>query len=210
MRWYALGTMAAVGAMLLAEMLDVRQWIWLFKPLASTGFIAAALACGAARSRYGRWVLLALCFSWLGDVFLIPRTEGLFLAGLVAFLLGHLAFSAGFLSRGVAPPWVAAALCALAPIAVLIARWLMPHVPLEMRVPVLCYMTVLTAMVALAAGTWGAKGGAAIVLAAAAFFVSDLSVAREAFVERDFLNRIWGLPLYYGAQLVFAWTVKRG
>ena len=37
-----------------------------------------------------------------------------------------------------------------------------------------------------------------------AFFVSDLAVAREQFVSEGFVNKTWGLPLYYAAQLLFA------
>ena len=52
--------------------------------------------------------------------------------------------------------------------------------------------------VALVVGKW---------LAAVAFFCSDLSVARDRFVAPGFANRAWGLPLYYAAQLAFAWSV---
>jgi hypothetical protein len=36
------------------------------------------------------------------------------------------------------------------------------------------------------------------------FYASDLAVARDRFVARVFLNRAWGLPLYFGGQLVIA------
>jgi len=36
------------------------------------------------------------------------------------------------------------------------------------------------------------------------FLVSDLAVARDRFVAQGFINRLWGLPLYYAAQLVLA------
>ena len=38
-------------------------------------------------------------------------------------------------------------------------------------------------------------------------FLSDLAVARQRFLRTGFVDRLWGLPLYYGAQLVFASTV---
>lgn len=43
-----------------------------------------------------------------------------------------------------------------------------------------------------------------LLVAPLAFFVSDLAVARDRFVEPGFVNRFVGLPLYYGAQIVFA------
>jgi uncharacterized membrane protein YhhN len=200
-------TVLAVGALLAAEGLDLGTLKWVAKPLASSGFVAAALCAGALGGGYGRAVLAALALSWVGDVLLIPRAPGFFLAGLAAFLLGHLCFGAAFVVRGVAWPWAGAALCVLVPVALLAGRWLLPHVPQEMRGPVLAYMAVITMMVALAAGTVGARSGALILGAALAFFVSDLFVARDAFVAPGFVNRLGGLPLYYGAQLVFAWSV---
>lgn len=68
------------------------------------------------------------------------------------------------------------------------------------------YVVVISAMVACAAGAFGATGDAALLAGAVAFFLSDLAVARERFVARSFANKLWGLPLYYGAQLLLAWT----
>ena len=199
----------AVLAYLLGSAEGIAVVPWIAKPIASTGFVAVAVAAGATRSRYGRAILVALCLSWLGDMLLLPRTPGWFLAGLVAFLLGHLAFCGAFVSRGVNLRWSGTALVPLLVASGLAATWLLPHVPVEMKVPVLAYMSVITLMVALAAGTVGAHGGALILAAAVGFFLSDLSVARDAFVERAFINRLWGLPLYYAAQVAFAWTIPR-
>jgi hypothetical protein len=46
-----------------------------------------------------------------------------------------------------------------------------------------------------------------IALGASLFAISDLSVARDRFVARAFVNRLWGLPLYFAAQLILASTV---
>jgi hypothetical protein len=51
-------------------------------------------------------------------------------------------------------------------------------------------------------------GNGVILAAAVAFYLSDLAVARDRFVAPGFRNRLWGLPLYYGAQLLFVWTVS--
>ena len=70
----------------------------------------------------------------------------------------------------------------------------------------LAYIVVITVMVAAAVGTGVHDPQPWIPFAAVAFFLSDLAVARERFVSSDFVNKLWGLPLYYGAQLVFAAT----
>ena len=39
------------------------------------------------------------------------------------------------------------------------------------------------------------------------FFLSDLCVARDRFVSPGWENRAVGLPLYFGAQLLYGWFV---
>jgi len=46
------------------------------------------------------------------------------------------------------------------------------------------------------------------VAAAVLFMISDIFVAREAFVSRSKMNQALGLPLYFGAQLVLAAALK--
>jgi hypothetical protein len=45
-----------------------------------------------------------------------------------------------------------------------------------------------------------------VAVGALAFAASDVSVARDRFVRPEFVNRAWGLPLYYAAQLLLATT----
>src|SRR5262249_23467013 len=137
-------TVVAVAVLLLAEAWGPAWLIWVAKPIASSGFVAAALQAGALGDGYGKAILAALALSWLGDVLLIPKTPQFFLAGLGAFLCGHLAFGAAFLMRGVSVPWAAAALLGLVPAAWAVGRWLLPNVPDAMLLPVLCYMAVIT------------------------------------------------------------------
>ena len=210
MTFWILSTLVAVAALLASEARGARAGIWIAKPLASTGFVATALAAGATGSSYGRLVLLALVLSWWGDVLLIPRSRVAFTAGLASFLAGHLAFAAGFLARGVAPLWLFVAALALTVPARVVDRWLQPHVPAKLRVPVRAYFVAISAMVACAFGTFGLAGGRVLLLGALMFFFSDLAVARDRFVAHGFVNRLWGLPLYYGGQLLLALSVARG
>lgn len=183
------------------------------KPLASTAFIAAALHMGALDSPYGVGVLIGLSLSWVGDVALIAKGAGAgFLVGLVAFLSGHVAYCVAFGLRGLDPIWTAVGFgCLVVPI-VVVGRWLLPCVEGRMKGPVVAYMTVISVMVALAVGTVGTTPAGAspawpLLAAAVLFYISDLFVARERFVTKGFINRAIGLPVYYGAQLLFAWTV---
>ncbi len=199
-------TVAAVCALLAAKRGEWRAGEWVFKPIASTGFLLSAWQHGALDTAYGRAVMVALALSWCGDVLLIPKAKRAFLFGLFAFLLGHVAFAAAFVTRGVAWSAAAVTLAGLCAPLVLVGRWLMPSVPSKMKVPVMAYMAVITAMVALSCGTVASRGDVRVFAAAVAFYLSDLSVARDRFVAQGFGNKLWGWPLYFGAQLVFAAT----
>lgn len=197
-------TIVAVALLLHAEWRRSRAGIWTWKPVAATGFVATALAGGALETGYGRWVVAALVLSWWGDVLLIPRARAAFLLGIASFLLGHLAFAGGFLTRGVVPLVVVVTALVLVAPARVVLRWLAPHVPDEMRIPVRAYVVVICAMVACAVGTFVRAGSPTLLGGALMFFVSDLAVARERFVHDGFVNKAWGLPLYFGGQLLLA------
>ena len=76
-----------------------------------------------------------------------------------------------------------------------------------MRTPIYAYLIVISCMIVCAASAVAAGGPVTILLGGVGFAVSDLAVARNQFIEDDFRNRVWGLPLYFGSQLVLASTV---
>jgi len=202
--WIAL-TVAALAAVLAFERRGVRAGIWVAKPLASAGFIGVAVAAGALETPYGVAILIALGWSMLGDVLLIPRGRGpAFLFGIAAFLIGHLGFVVAFAARGVDGVTVAIGGAILLAPAALVARWLRPRLPRGMALPVAAYIAVISAMVATAVGTFVVAPSALVLAGALAFYGSDLFVARQRFVTQAFVNRLVGLPLYYGAQLLLA------
>lgn len=204
--WIVL-TVVCLLLLILAEHSGRARLRAVTKALASTGFLGVAVTAGALESPYGVSVLTALFLSWWGDVFLLGRSRRMFLWGLVSFLLGHVAFGAAFVIRGVNPvAGLATAAAALLP-ALAVWRWLGPHLEAGMRMPVRAYITVISAMVALSVGTSALLGNAWITVGAVLFYLSDLAVARDRFVVPGFSNRFWGLPLYYGAQLILALTV---
>ena len=125
------------------------------------------------------------------------------MAGVFAFLLAHLAFAAAFLVRGVSWPGTLLAVLPLATVAIPIARLVLPKAE-ELKEPVAVYIVVVTAMAALAVGNAVREHAPLPALAGLMFWCSDLAVARDTFLKPGFVNRAWGLPLYYGAQLVFA------
>ncbi len=195
-------TVVFTAALVWSETTDSPALRW-FKMVASTGFIAIALSVGAPSSTYGRIVLVALALSWMGDLLLTYRSRPAFLAGLIAFLLGHVAFVSAFWSLGVAASFALLAAIAVTLIATVVFKWLSPHVG-DMKVPVVAYIVVISVMVVFAFGAYGSGASVLVPIGAVLFFISDLFVARNQFVTPDVTNRIWGLPLYYLAQILLA------
>ncbi len=197
----------AVAGLLVAEQRGSRAGLWLTKPAASLAFLWVALAAGALESTYGRWVLLGLALCLAGDLLLIPKErKAAFRAGVFAFLAGHVAFSVAFLGLPIDPLGLAVAAVVLALALAAVLRWLSPSVTADMVLPVRAYMLVIGIMSALACGVTAAGGPWQVAVGALAFTASDVSVARDRFVRHEFMNRAWGLPLYYAAQLLIATT----
>jgi len=206
-----LATAVAVVALLVAERRDSSVGLWVAKPIASTGFVATALAAGALHGTYGRLVLAGLALSWLGDVLLIPRgAPTVFQAGVLSFLLAHVAYASAFAVRGVEPLACGVAAATFSVAGYFAFRWLRPHVPADMKVAVRAYMLVITVMVVAASATVVAEGNTAIFAGAFLFYLSDLSVARDRFIAESFVNRLSGLPFSYRGQLILASTVAVG
>ena len=197
-------------ALLLAGEYSEQAGLKLFgKPLASTGFLGVAWSLGALDDPYGRAIFVALVLCWTGDVCLLSRAKPAFLAGLGSFLLGHAGFCVAFVR--LEPSWLIAV-----PVAALLAapawfvghRWLGPHLPDDMRGPVWAYIAVITSMLALAVAAVASGAPWLVLLGALAFYLSDLSVARDRFIEEGFVNGVWGLPMYYAGVTLLAWSVS--
>lgn len=201
-------TAFAVAALLLAERAGNQRGVWMAKPLASLGFIATAYAAGATESVYGNNLLIGLGACALGDLLLIPRGAKLwFLLGMLSFAIGHGAYAVSFARYGINDTATLYALVPMALVAIFTLRWLGPHMPLMMLSPIRMYIAVICVMNAFAFGASYASNHWLILVGATVFAVSDLFVARERFIQPAFNNQLIGLPLYYGAQLLLAYSV---
>lgn len=198
---------AAVAALLVAERRGARVGIWLVKPVASLAFVWAALQSGATGSAYGDWLLAGLVLCLAGDLLLIPvERPSVFRAGILAFLLGHVAFAVAFLTRPLSWLGLLGAGLLLFGLLRAVLRWLRPRLAADMVVPVHAYVIVIGSMAAIACAVSLAGGPWQVAAGALAFAASDVAVARDRFVSPGFVNRAWGLPHYYAAQLTLAAT----
>ncbi len=201
---FTLACIAAVVALLYAEARTPRRRR-IPKMLASTAFVGVAVSAGALDTTFGKIVLLALVFSWFGDLFLSYDGRSAFVAGLGVFLTGHLAYVAAFANRGLGDQLYLPVLGVVL-VAIPVARWLLPTVPQELKAPVIAYIAVISAMVATAVSTNAAVADWRIPVGAIMFYLSDLGVARERFAWPGLINKMVGLPLYFGGQLLLAWA----
>ena len=199
--------LASVGALLVADRRGHALWRAVFKLAASTAFVLVAVSLGAQRSGYGQLVLAALVLGWLGDALLLSHAPAAFMAGLAAFLLSHGFYAAAFVSAGTSLTALAAGGFVAVVLGAVVLRWLLPHTPADFRVPVLAYVVVILAMCTAATGHATAAQRAGVLAGAWLFAASDIAVARERFVKPGFVNKLWGWPAYFVAQLLLAWSV---
>jgi uncharacterized membrane protein YhhN len=91
---------------------------------------------------------------------------------------------------------------------VIALRWLRPKVPDDFQIPVISYIGVISVMVIASISAVAAGAPVILAIGAIVFGISDLFVARERFVESGFVNAAVGLPAYFGAQLLLAYTAR--
>lgn len=176
-------------------MLVLLIWLW-----QASGFSGSLI-----------WFGLGLVFSMAGDIFLmLPRER--FIAGLVAFLLAHVAYVVGFNQTPTAfnvAGFILAVLVTLVFLRVYrrIAAGLDASGQPALKTPVLIYSLVisvmlLSALLTLAADTW--QAGAAILVSAGAllFFLSDTLLAWNKFVTPLKWGRLAVIITYHLGQIL--------
>ncbi len=181
--WALLGLAAVFAAGdWIAVATGSKRLEYVCKPLTMVALLGVALRLQPAVSAQRSWWLAALALGLAGDIFLMLPSDR-FVAGLAAFLLGHLAYIAGFWTAGVIPIlavlWFAVLLVPLASVLRRIIAGARAAGHAKLVWPVAVYGLVITAMVASAfAGHSSlAIGGAAL------FAVSDGLIGVRRFVR---------------------------
>ena len=199
--------LAACGAHVFSEFRGWKTGKAIFKMAASTAFLALAAQLDATASTYGQLILAALVLSWVGDAFLLSQKSRLFLLGIASFLFAHVVFSVAFATRPINGTALIVALVVMSGIGIGVLAWLWKHLTDFYRVAVAAYVMAIVAMCALAIAVSAASGAWLLAVGAVTFAVSDITVARDRFVAPGPINRLWGLPLYYGAQIILALSI---
>jgi uncharacterized membrane protein YhhN len=200
-----LGALCAALAIASAPWALGQPWLnFAFKPLATLCVIAWAAGAPTDDPTVRRWIVFGLACSLAGDVALLWPVQG-FLAGLVSFLLGHLAYLVA-LTRRVRFAAVPLAFVAWAAVAAGVLSFLWHGVP-----------AALSAMAAQASTVWRVCASAPdatkwgrVALGGALFVASDTVLAIDRFVGGVPLPTLWNLSTYWLAQWLIARAAQRG
>ena len=162
------------------------------------------------------WFGIGILFSLAGDIALI-FIDRFFMLGLVAFLLGHIAYLVGFnipfpRSLGV---WAIAIALVIGLSAVRLMRRVVDGVRNKQRrlvLPVIVYSTVITLMLLSALLTlfrpeWRASAAYLVSLGAFLFYLSDIILAWNRFVSPIKNSRMLNIGIYHLAQIAIVVVV---
>jgi uncharacterized membrane protein YhhN len=205
---FLLLTLALTAAVVdwIAVSREHRPLEYVCKPLTMLLLIGATLALepsdalGASGEAVQAWFVVALVLCLLGDV-LLMLPQDLFVFGLGAFLLGHLAYVAGLHVDGVSGPrflvGIVVVMAVLAVLGTVILRAVRAGPDPKLAGPVVAYMFVISAMVASAIGVGRWVG----VLGASSFYASDALIAWDRFKAKVPHGRVAIMVTYHLAQV---------
>jgi len=164
----------------------------------------AACAWGYSRPRFGPWVALGVALGSVGDYSLSNADRSWFMAGLGAFLAGHIAYSIAFAKdlRWTAARGVVVGVCAsgMTVLAVAVSMRMARIGDYAEILPVCIYVTVMGVMMALAvfhqSPTWFIAAGGVV------FVISDAHIAvNHMLLDTSRLSlALSGYATYYLAQ----------
>jgi uncharacterized membrane protein YhhN len=189
-----------------------RQWIGVervVKPLVMVALAWLALAMGAADTNLGRYLLVALVFSFFGDIFLLGTNVVDFSGGLASFLVAHIAFVLAFLTLGFQPGWALLGLAIAVPLSLTSGRRIVRAAARQggaaLGAGVTAYLVVVALMVVAASGT----GRPLVLLGALSFLFSDTLLALDRYVGPRSNARMLVIVTYHLGQVLMVVGVLR-
>lgn len=200
-RWIAPAFAVTVVAYLAASVTSApTSTVTALKPLPVL-VLAAGLWATAPRTRHRLLVLVGLVACATGDVLL----ERDFIAGLVAFLVGHLVYLVAFVAIDRRPSPGTAGLVAVWISGLLVVVW---DGLGDMTVPVVTYAVVIGVMMWRAGSLLGSQlprpASVATALGAVSFGVSDSLIALDRFAGAVPHAAWWVMSTYWVAQALIA------
>jgi len=207
--WVLLGLAAVLAAGdWVAVAAGNRRLEYVCKPATMVALVGVAATIQPAAAAQQRWWLLALALGLCGDVLLMLPQDG-FVAGLGAFLLGHIAYIAGFQAAGVPATavglWLAPLLLVLLVVLPRAIRGVIKAGRGTLVAPVVVYALVISVMAAsaLASGSRLAAAGGLL------FLGSDGLIAYRRFVGDRPWMRLTIIVTYHLGQAALVLSLAR-
>ena len=162
------------------------------------------------------WFGVGIILSMAGDIFLmLPKEQ--FIAGLVAFLLAHIAYIIGF--NQTIPPFSLPALVwavLLGTIAAQLHKQILVGLVKQgkesLQKPILAYMAViaimlLSALISLSRPEWDTHAAITVSIGAALFVLSDAILVWNKFVQPIKNRRVMNIVTYHLGQIILVYGV---
>ncbi len=151
------------------------------------------------------WLVLALIFSWFGDLLLLGKGEVYFMAGLGCFLVAHLFYIILFSKKWHFKPLYLLPFVAF--VGLMLLGPLAGKIEGNLQLPVYAYMLVISGMGVLAAmrNAQGQKYDF-VLIGAVLFILSDSFIAINRFSSPIFGVHFWVMSTYGLAQ----WLIVKG
>ncbi len=191
-----------------SDQLGRRDLVFVFRPLTHVLILLTALlGVNPVSPGYRLFICGGLVFSVCGDIFMmLPKKQ--FTPGLLCFLAALALYIVAFLPPAGRPSHPGT-LLPFVILALLVFRMLSPSLG-KMKLPVLAYITTITAMVWLASNRFIDSGSVKALFAflgALLFLASDGILAYNRFVHKIRIAQILILGTYFPAQLLIALSV---
>lgn len=209
MEKYLLGLLVVVSILdWLAVAKSMKKMEYIFKPAVML-VLFVYLFLTARFANQIIWFTFGICFSLLGDIFLmLPRKQ--FMTGLVFFLLAHICYIAGFISFN---PQINLA-SALLLIAILFTSYRIYRlvtsrkvyfVKRRLKIPIFLYTIAISAMLfsaclSLTGNSWFFLPAFMVSLGAFLFYISDSIIAINRYVPGVHLGRMFSMMTYHLGQ----------
>lgn len=197
-----------------------KRWVpaVVVKGIASLLFVLLGAVClsASADNLFASLVVAGLVFGAIGDVLLNLRalagnaSQKVFMAGIAAFLTGHLLYIAALLSRGVDALWIGVPLCALLSVA-LLPFFILKRIEVTGKLKTfgIIYVALVFLMVGCASGLMVLRpfnaGHLLFTIGAALFALSDVILIFHLFGRKKHKAfRALNLSAYYIGQILIA------
>jgi uncharacterized membrane protein YhhN len=160
----------------------VHRLEYVFKPAATTAFLATALALDPASGASRTWCCIALGFCIVGDVFLMLQRDA-FLQGLAAFAAAQVCFTVTFALQEPTPLRLAIGLGLVVPGAVILTQRFTGALARGVDRPLVGAVTGYAVVISAMAVSAIAGGTPVGIVGALLFITSDSLIAEHRFVS---------------------------